>query len=347
MARAMLRLASGLDPNAPARLAQASRSAFRFGDYSARCCALRSRACCRSRSSCRAAITAATCRRGSPPSSPRATRCAEVIVLDDASTDDSVAVAERHGGRMGARHPWSNAAHALRLGVRAVAPGGRDGATGEWLWIAEADDLCEPALARAPGRRNWTGARPGPRLLRQPGDRRATAPPCGATTRAITAPRARSPDDAVFDGAAFLRSHHGGAEPDPERERRALAAQRAAGRAAPLRGETCSLAAWPAIGGSTPRCSCGRARRSPMWRAPLNHHRRHAHSVTARISDAAHAAEIARMHGVVARLTGTDPGCSRGNAARAAARYGRVATTGWLPAAGCCQIGVAAPSPVQ
>jgi hypothetical protein len=40
--------------------------------------------------------------------------------------------------------------------------------------------------------------------------------------------------------------------------------------------------------------------------APLNHHRRHAHSVTARLSQAAHAAEIEHMHGVIARLVNAD-----------------------------------------
>jgi hypothetical protein len=39
---------------------------------------------------------------------------------------------------------------------------------------------------------------------------------------------------------------------------------------------------------------------------PLNQHRRHPHSVTARLSQAAHTAEIGRMHDVMARVLGAD-----------------------------------------
>ena len=46
---------------------------------------------------------------------------------------------------------------------------------------------------------------------------------------------------------------------------------------------------------------------------PLNRHRRHAASVTARIGAAAHAAEIARMQRVVGRLTGMDTAPRKGH----------------------------------
>ncbi len=41
---------------------------------------------------------------------------------------------------------------------------------------------------------------------------------------------------------------------------------------------------------------------------PLNHHRRHGASATARLDGAAHVAEVARVHKAVARLLGPAPG---------------------------------------
>ena len=70
----------------------------------------------------------------------------EVLVLDDASADDSVAVARAESARAGREV-------AVTVSTR---PGGvwaqwrraAERATGEWLWIAEADDACEPGFLR-------------------------------------------------------------------------------------------------------------------------------------------------------------------------------------------------------
>ena len=70
---------------------------------------------------------------------------AEVIVLDDASTDDSVAVARRIAADWGRDIRLavndSNSGSPFRQWRRAAAL-----AEGEWLWIAEADDEADPAL---------------------------------------------------------------------------------------------------------------------------------------------------------------------------------------------------------
>ena len=70
---------------------------------------------------------------------------AEVIVLDDASTDDSEAVAHAAATRAGRRISWvgseRNSGNVFRQWRRAA-----ELARGEYLWIAEADDLCEPGL---------------------------------------------------------------------------------------------------------------------------------------------------------------------------------------------------------
>jgi glycosyltransferase involved in cell wall biosynthesis len=70
---------------------------------------------------------------------------AEVIVLDDASTDDSVGVvrrtAEDWGRDIRLVGNATNSGSPFRQWRRAAAM-----AAGEWLWIAEADDEADPAL---------------------------------------------------------------------------------------------------------------------------------------------------------------------------------------------------------
>ena len=72
----------------------------------------------------------------------------EVIVLDDASTDESAAVVERAAAKAGRAVRWvgqdSNSGSVFRQWRRAV-----DLAQGEWLWIAEADDMAEPGFLAA------------------------------------------------------------------------------------------------------------------------------------------------------------------------------------------------------
>lgn len=64
----------------------------------------------------------------------------EVIVLDDASTDDSVAVIESYGDKLTkvVVNPV-NSGSPFRQWERGLAL-----ASGDWVWIAESDDYCEP-----------------------------------------------------------------------------------------------------------------------------------------------------------------------------------------------------------
>ncbi len=230
----------------------------------------------------------------------------EVIVLDDASTDDSVAVANatalswqrdivvdtrpRNSGSVFAQ--WRRAAE------RAV---------GEWLWIAEADDLCDPLmlarLADAIGRaRNPVLAFCDSRAIDAAGE---TMFPDYKAYYARSAPGMLA-DDAVFDGAAFLRTH--------------LAERNLIMNASGVLFRRSALLV------ALQRCQADlkRLRLAGDWRlyaeilaqdgvqvayvaAPLNHHRRHAQSVTAQISQPAHTAEIGYMHAVVTRLAKANP----------------------------------------
>ena len=68
----------------------------------------------------------------------------EVLLLDDASSDDSVAVARAEAERAGRTVAVSVSARPG--GVWAQWRRAAERASGEWLWIAEADDGCEPDL---------------------------------------------------------------------------------------------------------------------------------------------------------------------------------------------------------
>ena len=306
MARAMLRLASGFGPERAARLAQESRSAFDFGDYCARLASL----CAPGLLS--VSVVVPSYNYGRYMQARLASIFAqsypvrEVIVLDDASSDDSVAIADstaaawrrdivvercdRNSGSVFAQ--WRRAA---------------ERATGEWIWIAEADDLCDPlllaSLAAAIGRaRDPVLAFCDSRAIDGEG---ATLFRDYKGYYAETAPGALSTNE-VFDGADFLRRFM--------MERNLIL--------------NASGVLWrrSALLVALRRCQADlqTLRLAGDWRlyaeilvregaqiayvaAPLNHHRRHPHSVTGRISDVAHAAEIAHMHGVMARLTGANP----------------------------------------
>ena len=73
---------------------------------------------------------------------------AEVIVLDDASSDESEAAARGAAERAGRRLRWlgsaRNSGSVFRQWMRAATL-----ARGEWLWIAEADDTCDPGFLTA------------------------------------------------------------------------------------------------------------------------------------------------------------------------------------------------------
>jgi glycosyltransferase involved in cell wall biosynthesis len=230
----------------------------------------------------------------------------EVVVLDDASTDESVAVAQAIAAS------WQRD---IRLERRARNSGSvfaqwrraAEIATGDWIWIAEADDLCSPLMlarlaAAVAAARDPVLAFCDSRAIDEAGQ---TLSADYKSYYARTAPGLLAVDG-VFEGAPFLRSHL--AERNLILNVSAVLWRRSALLLALRRCET----------------DLKRLRLAGDWRiyaeilaregaqvayvaAPLNHHRRHAQSVTARLSQTAHAAEIAYMHGVMARLVDADP----------------------------------------
>ena len=225
----------------------------------------------------------------------------EVIVLDDASTDTSVAVAQAVAAS------WQRA---IVTDVRARNSGSvfsqwqraAERAAGDWLWIAEADDECDPAmlacLAAAIARaRNPVLAFCDSRAIDETGQ---TLSHDYKEYYARTAPGLLAADG-LYDGPTFLRTHL--AERNLILNASAVLWRRSALLAAL---QTCDA-------------DLKRLRLAGDWRlyaeilaqdgvevayvaAPLNHHRRHARSVTAQIAQRAHDAEIAHMRAVTARL---------------------------------------------
>ena len=220
---------------------------------------------------------------------------AEVIVLDDASTDDSVAVARRTAGDWG---------RDIRLVVNARNSGSpfrqwRRAATlaeSEWLWIAEADDDADPdLLAGLAG------------LVREAGDMDLVF----CDSRSIDgdgAPLAPSYHDYyAASGAAELAG--GGVFPAREFARRFLAERNLILNAsAVLWRRAALLAALDRCGGDLDlyrlagdwrlylevlAASTGRV---GVVAASLNVHRRHAGGVTASLAPARHVEEVARVH---------------------------------------------------
>ena len=152
----------------------------------------------------------------------------EVVLLDDASVDDSVAVAEATAAGWGNGICGWSARPGAPARCSRSGSGRRTRATGEWLWIAEADDCAEPgflaALAAAVGRA------PGATLAFT--DSRAIDEDGGTLWADHKAYyyRGALQEDAVFDGQDFLRRHSVGAQPDPECECGAVAPGGPAGR---------------------------------------------------------------------------------------------------------------------
>ena len=303
MARAMLGVAAAFTPPRRRALAEAAREAFRMEAYSARLLALARP------DLLQVSVVVPSCdyaryMEGRLTSIFRQSYpVAEVVVLDDASADDSVAVAERTAAA------WGRAIQVERRERRSGSVFAQwrraaEVATGEWLWIAEADDDADrdllAALAEAAGR------------ARDPAlafcDSRAVDA-AGATLwpdhKAYYGP-AMLAADAVFEGAAFLRSHLGernlllNVSAVLWRRSELLAALRRC--EAELR-DLHVAGDWRVYAEVLSRPG---AQVSYVSRA-LNHHRRHPASVTARLSAAAHVAEVARVHGAIARLVGPDP----------------------------------------
>lgn len=66
--------------------------------------------------------------------------CDEKVVVDGGSTDDTIAIAERHGATV-YRHPWPNS-HGKQKGIALSH------ATGEWVLLIDADERVSPELAK-------------------------------------------------------------------------------------------------------------------------------------------------------------------------------------------------------
>ncbi len=302
MARTAVQLAQAGTPACREALAEAGRRAFRMDGYSAQLLRLARPGLLP------VSVVVPSCDYGRFMEARLASifrqsyPVAEVVVLDDASVDDSVAVAERTAAAWGRQ---------IRLERRERRSGSvfaqwqraAETATGEWLWIAEADDGAEPdllsALAEAAGR------------ARDPVlafcDSRAIDE-AGATLWADHKPYygpGTLEADALFEGAAFLRTHMAernlilNASAVLWRRTELLAALRRC--AAELRRFRVA-GDWRVYAEALSRPG---AQVAYVSRA-LNHHRRHPGSVTARLSAAAHAAEVARVHGAVSRLLGPD-----------------------------------------
>jgi glycosyltransferase involved in cell wall biosynthesis len=227
----------------------------------------------------------------------------EILVLDDASTDDSVAVAERVAG------DWRRD---IRLDIAVRNSGGvfaqwrkaAEMARGEYLWIAEADDAAQPdMLARLA------------RLIATHGgidlafcDSRAIdaqGETAMADYKEYYRANAVTPllQDGVFPARDFLRECL--AERNTILNASAVLFRTEALRAALARcGE--ELASWRMAGDWRVYVEMLAAGTGCVGylAAPLNRHRRHGASVTARLSQTAMRAEIARMHATInAKLT--------------------------------------------
>ena len=236
----------------------------------------------------------------------------EVIVLDDASTDDSVDTARRVADEwrrdIAVVQGEINSGSVFRQWRRGV-----DLARGGWVWIAEADDACDPqlldtlvqAVARAPDA-----------LLAFADSRSIDADgnpiwPSYKAYYAQTGGGKAEPDllarDAVFTAAEFVR--------------RCLSERNL------ILNVSAVLWRRDALLAALDRCGAelDAFRLAGDWRlylevlagasgsvayaaSPLNVHRRHEGSVTGMLDGAPHVEEIARVHRVAASLPGADAG---------------------------------------
>ena len=256
---------------------------------------------------------------------------AEVVVLDDASTDDSATVVRDAAAAAGRSVRWlangSNSGSVFKQWRRAA-----DLARGEWLWIAEADDQADPeflaALCRA--------LADAPDAVLAFSDSRAIdagGAPLWPDHQGYYA-RAGAPmlgQDGVFQAEDFLRD--------------CLSARNLILNA--------SAVVWrrTALQQALRRCGADLAdfTMAGDWRVyaealsqggtvayvarPLNTHRRHAASVTHSLPIARHLSEVRRMHLHMRSVLGTDPALVRGQRramaeARAALRQAAAAAAG-------------------
>ena len=233
----------------------------------------------------------------------------ELIVLDDASTDGSEAVARHAAAAAGRTVRWVGAARnggsVFRQWRKAAAA-----ARGEWLWIAEADDGSEPgflaALARA--------VQAAPDVVMAFTDSRAIdvdGKPLWADHQAYYA-QSGAPllaEDGVFPAAEVLRRCL--AQRNLILNVSAVVFRRTALLAALDRcGDTLDGFTMAGDWRLYAELLAGGGRVAYVAR-PLNVHRRHAGSVTHRLSAERHLDEVARMHRHMRAALGKVPGLAR------------------------------------
>ena len=248
----------------------------------------------------------------------------EVVVLDDASTDDSEAAVRRAATAAGRLVRWvgsgRNSGSVFRQWRRAV-----DLAGGGWVWIAEADDTAEPGFlaalaAAAAGVPDAVMAFADSRAVDGAGkplwpDHKAYYAQAGASLLAR---------DGVFPAADMLR--HCLAHRNLILNASAVLWRRDALRQAldrcgaeldrfTMAGDWRVYAEVLSAGGSVAYVA-----------QPLNVHRRHGASVTHRLTPRRHLAEVARMQRHMRDMLGPDPALVAGQ--RRAMRETRVALKG-------------------
>jgi glycosyltransferase involved in cell wall biosynthesis len=304
MARHAVRLARQGPPGGRARLAAAARRRFDFGDYASRLLALaipslaRISVCIPSRDYARYMPA----RLGSVLAQTYPVE--ECIVLDDASSDGSAAVAREAAARAGRQILVIEGKRASGSVFKQWARAARL-ARGEWLWIAEADDECRPEMLA----RLAAAARAAPGTILAFCDSRAVDAgglPLwpdhkayyaelgqGALAADLTLPapeflgRCMAERNAILNASAVLF-----------RRDALLAALDRCGR---------DLASYRVAGDWRLYAEMMMAGGSVTYVAePLNTHRRHAASATHRLDPARHVDEIARVHAFIAARLG-DP----------------------------------------
>ena len=307
MAHAATRLIRESTPASRATLARDSREAFRFEAYSATLLALSQP------NLLQVSVVVPSCDYARFMEVRLASIFAqsypvlEVVMLDDASLDDSVDVACRTAAAWG-RHVRVERQDRRSGSVFAQWLRAAETAKGEWLWIAEADDCAEPGFLSAVAE----AARRAPRTALAFTDSRAIDERGGvmwADHKAYYGDGVLA-TDAVFDGGTFLRQHLSernlmlnASAVLWRREELLLALRRCEIELRELR----VAGDWRVYAEVLAREGAQIA----YVARPLNHHRRHDASVTARLDGPAHLAEVARVQAAIARLIGPAPGLQR------------------------------------
>ena len=218
----------------------------------------------------------------------------EVIVLDDASADDSAEVARRTA--LAAERDLVVDVSDARAGVFAQWRRAAERACGEWLWIAEADDACEPGFLEALAGKLGAGI-----ALAFTDSRSidATGRPTDINYYKRYYGPGRLAHDEIWDGPAFVSAHL--AERNLIVNASAVVWRRAAllaalDRCGPELDRLCLAGDWRLY----VEVLLAPGARVAYVAQPLNVHRRHEASVTQTVPRVRHLDEIASLHRVLA-----------------------------------------------